>query len=725
MPEQGDPEFLELRVHGVSGTPPDELLATDPEVIETRVEGQVRIYGPVPVDPWARAYQWNSLTSGTVTKAGWVFLLPYMLANVAGWALPPLSGVRRRFGVALVRLSCLVLTVIFSLITATGLIDIVAYQYLSRRLGWISAEPAVAMGGIVAVVVVLVVWGLTSQPNRRVGLRAAQRRYDQAREGGKTEISDPAAGIEIDDSRMWEYWPIDDDLRALHVAVSLVAVAWATRLGAADLAGTARWDSFGSFDGVVAFGVVPVVIVITSGFVSLRPGTRPPWLDWVTLGLPLAAAAAAGGQFVRIAAANLCTDCPTRLRAVGTSLPLAIGVHVGLTIFLLVLGFFARPRTGALTAPALLTMAGASGSSGGAALIAVAADITGGTAPSGVARLAEGFLLGMLIIGVVAVGAFAYLFTPEGRLRTDLARAGRRLRDRSGLVLTTLLVVTAVMVARFLAGRYLGVSITLQAWMLVVPAALILALMVCILLRAGEAAKAAALVVVSGVLVLLARIGLISKIGPVRVALGTPTEVAVTITLLAPLALAGGRIMGALRHHERRRSLAVAWDVGSFFPRWFHPFAPPPYGPLAVPDLAELVTTSAVDRPVLLACHSQGSVIGAAAALGARAEDLARVSFLTFGSPLGTLFRRFFPLHFSDDRLTRLAERFGGRWLNLYRDDDPIGGPVLAEVDHPPMSDPSARIHGGYWREPEYEQAARDLIERLAVPAPATPSKYR
>lgn len=102
----------ELRIHGVSGTPPDESL-NDPNV--TRVSGDSTAgfyrrvwlggeppatlpYADVPAAgggrgdgrvPFRReAYSWGGLTSGAGSRALWMLLLPFMLANVAFWMYP-------------------------------------------------------------------------------------------------------------------------------------------------------------------------------------------------------------------------------------------------------------------------------------------------------------------------------------------------------------------------------------------------------------------------------------------------------------------------------------------------------------------------------------------------------------------------------------------------------------------------------------------------------------
>ena len=50
---------------------------------------------------------------------------------------------------------------------------------------------------------------------------------------------------------------------------------------------------------------------------------------------------------------------------------------------------------------------------------------------------------------------------------------------------------------------------------------------------------------------------------------------------------------------------------------------------------------------MLLSCHSQGSVLGAAVLLQVETAVSARTSFLTYGSPLARLYGGFFFAYFS------------------------------------------------------------------------------
>src|SRR5688572_27466737 len=94
--DRGSSGTTELRVHGVSGTPPEQALY---HPLLQRVAGDARAGFYRRWYPGGRsadlraprrleAFSWGGLTSGGATRALWLLLLPFMLANLAYWMLP-------------------------------------------------------------------------------------------------------------------------------------------------------------------------------------------------------------------------------------------------------------------------------------------------------------------------------------------------------------------------------------------------------------------------------------------------------------------------------------------------------------------------------------------------------------------------------------------------------------------------------------------------------------
>ncbi|MFI0792286.1 hypothetical protein ACH4OY_06235 [Micromonospora rubida] len=143
---------LELRVHGVSNTPPAQVLGLAPQpgddaprpwlVAGDEVTGFYRSTAAAPEDSvTVEAYSWGQLTSGArtardVERALWTLLLPFTLANVALHARPGIPpdpdqerwGSRSGITAWLIRLFCLSLTGTLVL-AATGIgVDLIAWQ---------------------------------------------------------------------------------------------------------------------------------------------------------------------------------------------------------------------------------------------------------------------------------------------------------------------------------------------------------------------------------------------------------------------------------------------------------------------------------------------------------------------------------------------------------------------------------------------------------------------
>jgi hypothetical protein len=149
-------------------------------------------------------------------------------------------------------------------------------------------------------------------------------------------------------------------------------------------------------------------------------------------------------------------------------------------------------------------------------------------------------------------------------------------------------------------------------------------------------------------------------------------------TYLIGLATLGLVILGtqAYRNQSVRRVVGIAWDLGTFWPRAGHPLAPPCYAERVVPELATRTTYLAAQGRVVLSGHSQGSVLVAATVLQLPSSTVDNVALLTYGAPLRRLYARLFPAYINDKALSTVDEGVSGRWLNLWRDTDPIGGRI-------------------------------------------------
>jgi hypothetical protein len=196
----------------------------------------------------------------------------------------------------------------------------------------------------------------------------------------------------------------------------------------------------------------------------------------------------------------------------------------------------------------------------------------------------------------------------------------------------------------------------------------------------------------------------------------------------------------AYRDASARRTVGILWDVGTFWPRAAHPFAPPCYAERAVPDLSWRMAswTQTTGGRIILSGHSQGSVLSAAAVWQLDPDTRARVALLTYGCPLDRLYGRWFPAHFGPDRLRALHDDMHA-WRNLWRRTDPIGGPVRLTasgrpVDRGPLLDPAAYGrslrhplpepvlgHSDFQADPAFAEERAALLDELARAAEAAP----
>jgi hypothetical protein len=156
-----------------------------------------------------------------------------------------------------------------------------------------------------------------------------------------------------------------------------------------------------------------------------------------------------------------------------------------------------------------------------------------------------------------------------------------------------------------------------------------------------------------------------------------------------------------------RRAVGIIWEVASFFPRRFHPLAPPSYAERSVPELrGRLIDLTARGR-VLLVAHSQGTLISAAALLTLLGDPtcrphIRRIAWITFGCMLRRLFGRAYPHVVRRADLAALKTELEHReaaegndfpepdvgrppyWMNFGRHSDYLGGRVFTEHQLPP-----------------------------------------
>ena len=184
----------------------------------------------------------------------------------------------------------------------------------------------------------------------------------------------------------------------------------------------------------------------------------------------------------------------------------------------------------------------------------------------------------------------------------------------------------------------------------------------------------------------------------------------------------------------RTKTIGALWDVGTFWPRAAHPFAPPCYAERAVPELvdrlriltgtvpeteptgvrpsqdpaaqqliAHKVNSEAAQSPglsipvgdVLLTGYSQGCILATAAVEQLPGPTKAKVALLTLANPARRLYGRAFPAYFGPNSLQALRSlltvQVAGddgpgpdghelvRWKNLRRPTDYIGSWVFDE----------------------------------------------
>lgn len=727
--------ITELRVHGVSGTPPDSMLE-NPHV--TLVSGDStagfyrRIwvggqpspslaYADIPGERRREAYSWGGLTSGAGSRALWMLLLPFMLANVAFWMYPAATrpdeprwrSPARDFAAALQRLFSLSLTVTLTVSAVDVATDFVGWQCGSSQacvaqnsflhfltLSFFS-QPGrrLALATVVPVAVVGLLWVLG-----RMSWNAYERLQPAAR--AKDRVV-PAIGRR----RMWNGAEPVRRMRSLHVCAGF---ATAGLFLAAPLASGPNRGWGVTFLVLMLMALAAPVLVLllpwlwrrhdpedgaAAGKRQMSPDQRDvwSWLPWVTLVLVVAGVVVA--LFPNVGPAAPAGSLPWLGSFLGWLFLTQIALLVLILLLVAVVAAGSRgARDGApgpaglpgralagLGAPVMLLLSWVLAVSFAAGLVLRSADFLGTPVP--VSRPAAGaavlFVPGIyywaaacalclvVVTGLVSVLVFIRVWTHTRNREKHLVELAYT-EELGGPDHASAEIQAR---ARAIARAWARACLTDEA-----PLLLTILTSVLTIATAASVAGYLATSTVNGTVV--------RGLWLWQHASWLATAGSWAIGAMAVALITLGR--RAYSDPATRRTIGIVWDLGTFWPRATHPLAPPCYCERTLPDLIDRMTwlAPADTDLVVLSTHSQGTVIGAALVLQLDPPQQARTAFITYGSPLQRLYSRFFPAYFGAGVLNQIGEALTGipgdqepdrgrwPWRNLFRASDPIGGPV-------------------------------------------------
>ncbi|MEV4543298.1 hypothetical protein [Micromonospora echinaurantiaca] len=734
-------DVTELRVHGVSGMRAGTLLDR-PLVVRVAGDRDAGFYRPRPgygeaTGPGGatlEAYHWSNLTARNAARnLIQLLLLPFMLSNLATWSRPPGSGAVVK---ALCRLLGATLTGMFVLALASVSLDLVAWQCASYAactagrppLSWLASlplGPRLALLAMVPITAILAVSWFSAR---------AGRRY----EGFSATTG--SGGDRLDAPDFWHTAALVARLRLIHVAIAFGTLD-ATLLVVLAPRGP-RVVGVGLLVAAITLVLVASVLLCVPGLANT--GTVRGWAAVAVRGLGPAA-----GVLTALTLAYAVflgpvppEPGPVRLPGHARMVDGIVGVQAVLLVMLAAAAVRRQRRADespqalrGLGAPLLASAAIGLGAALSAALVYRAADVLDrGAVPTTMRALANAPLqppatfrwaaLGTIAaVLTILLGAFAGSRLTRSRRRQEAARTMdqdfphvppdtqpqmRKVRD--------------IIVRARLAER---LSPLLRAYLVLSS----LSLVVAGLDLAGF-----------GPIQLAARLS--GKASAVARAMFYLTDVG---TYLVELFALGILVIGVLayRSADLRGIVTVLWDLGSFWPRTAHPFAPPCYAERALPEMAKRTQALAGKGGVLLSGHSHGSVMAAATILQLPPQTLRRVALLTYGSPLGRLYARLFPAYLGDEVLRDVGDRVGWRWVNLWRHTDPTGGWIFSphSPGEPPRTDgasggvdcrlrdprsvsvdpmdtvpPPIEGHWPYYTDDRYAAAVADLAGRLDPP---------
>jgi hypothetical protein len=511
---------------------------------------------------------------------------------------------------------------------------------------------------------------------------------------------DDPAGKKVADPDLWGVHAIAHRLRRLHMAAGLTVIATVVSVGL-----QVRWLVYASAG---AFLLLVVLVVATTWAPTAAA------VKWLTALVPLVALALVAAGLWRMSIDPLPTTTWHDLHIVTFVIAITLGVAALGTL-----------SAGLVTVGAITIGTLFGGSLGiGAALIAERFAGIDRITDQGAGWVAVAMILLLFTILLTAV-VLSFRATPEDRTEGSLVFAViRRITAKARIVFVAaaLFGLAAGLVA-VLVGCVFGMATScdpsglasperggiVYAATAIVAAVLVLAVVLRILVMRPSPLIAAGSVVggaVAAWFIWRFSQGTLGVSKDLTVDYNDLVAVATLIIILIPTGFILRSLALSVLTKATNRKVGILWDVASFWPRWFHPLAPPGYGPKVVFDLGNEIKAS---RPEVLEAHSQGSVI--AAVTLAQPKDLPEgMVLITYGSPMGILYRKLFPRSGIEELISTVNSRMDRRWRNLWRNDDPLGGLAigLGESDLP-VHEGSG--HSGYELTKTFRDTRLGLVE--------------
>ena len=751
----------ELRVHGVSGTPPGALLADLAPVqvwgdksagfyrsAQHKVDGGTGAAGTArdtaassgspsggaDVTRNVEAYSWGALTSGNGLRVLWLVLLPFLLGNLSGWMCARRTRDHRdlfRFHRVACGLGCLALTVNQAFVVALITADVAGYQpvragvvshsWWLAPMTWpeIQGHPArqVLTGIVAAALIVLILHWLVRRSWRYEKVRPP-RAGGEDKERPARLATAAALKHGLRDKNFWDGGRSVTVLTWLHsgayTAFLAIVLAVTTRSLTVAEAGPAKVAAL-SWVAEYAGGAVLALLVLYLIADAFAGECEVPVLRQVPLILAGVSVASliCGGVYAWLqpglatSHAAVSPHLPVNLPGIAaifqwTVLGLAISVALVAVSAALGLGqwgktFVAAPLACLLLGFGVLNMTLLS-------LLDWIANLVGPVAATeaGASQPIEQWTYTLKTVPGVGRPVQVWTLTKTYPVYVPrLAWYGGPMLAWALLVAVALMLVVGLVCCRrarldWMTGAYndgflgqsekrgtqakdrghsaaaewftsaLGESVDAknQGWERGVARWLFF----------GRSARHAASLVWLIVIFQLA-IGLLEWKG-----LFTPIAVvrhagAVLAQLILPVLM--GFIASAWSNTARRREIGIIWDVGTFWPRSFHPFTPPCYAEQAVSDLQNRAWwLHANGGRVVMVAHSQGAILAAAAlAQDHRQPPGASTALITFGNPLTRLYAWGFPGYITEKFVLPLIPGEGRvrYWHNYWYYTDPIG----------------------------------------------------